>query len=106
MSRMQDAATFFPLWAGSILNTLLTVVFVNALFLKTQAIGGWSYGEVLVLLGTVKIIQGFAWSFWIRGGFRRMPRSIEQGVFDTHLIRPMNLRIQFIFDNADIIFGN
>ena len=102
MSRMLDAWTFVPLWLGVLLNTVLQLVFFKALFLKTQSLGGWSYGEIMVLLATVRIIQAFAWGLWVRGGFRRLPRDIEQGSFDTNLVRPMNLRIQFIFNNADL----
>lgn len=102
MSRMLDAATFMPLWFGVFLNTVLQVIFFSAIYLNTQLLGGWSYGEVMVLLGTTRIIKAVAWGFWVRGGFRRLPQAIEYGVFDTHLIRPVNLRIQFIFNNADI----
>lgn len=103
MNRMQDALTFFPLWAGVLMNTTLQLVFFKSVYLNAQTIGGWSFAEVVILLGNLRIIQGVAWGLWVRGGFRRLPAAIEYGVFDTHLIRPMNLRIQFIFNNADFI---
>jgi len=103
MGRMEDALTFLPLWAGSILAMVLYIVFFNAIFAKTQSLGGWSYGEVMVLLGVVRIIQAIAWGFWSRGGFPRLYRSILKGTLDSDLVKPMNLRVQFIFNNADFV---
>lgn len=102
MSRMQDALTYLPIWIGVLFNTGLQVIFFQALYLNTQSLAGWSFAEVMVLLGTFRILRSVQWGLWKRGGFSRLPRSIEDGTFDTILIRPINPRVQFIFNNADI----
>lgn len=102
MNRMQDALTFMPIWLAVIFNTFLQVVFFKAIYSNTQSLAGWSYGEVIVLLGSYRLLHGLEWGLWMRGGFHKLPRDIESGAFDSHMVRPINLRIQFIFNNADV----
>ncbi|MDF1497037.1 MAG: ABC-2 family transporter protein [Patescibacteria group bacterium] len=106
MVRMEDKITFLFMNVGIIIRIILVVIFFQAIYTKVNVIGGWSYAEVLVLVGTWELINAIAWATFFRGGFRRMPGFMRRGELDSLLVRPVNLKTYFIYDNNDILFGS
>ncbi len=106
MDRMEDVVTFVFLNLGVVLRLGLSIIFFQAIFAQVDVIGGWSFAEVLVLLGTWEFMHNIAWATYFRGGFRRMPVFMQRGELDMLLTRPINLRTFFIYDNNDLFFSS
>jgi len=105
MDRMEDKFVFFLLNLGAVVRLILSLVFFQAIFTKVDAIAGWSFAEVIVLLGTWEFIHSIAWATYFRGGFRRIPVYLQRGDLDILLTRPLNLKTYFIYDNNDLLFS-
>jgi len=87
-AQMQYKASFWMDLIGFGLVTGLEFASVAFLFDHFHAIGGWTLAEVALLYGLTSIAYSFAEMFG-RGFDSPFERMMQQGTFDTILIRPL-----------------
>jgi ABC-2 type transport system permease protein len=88
-AQMQYKVSFWIDLVGFGLVTGLEFAVIAILFGRFRAIGGWSIAEVALLYGLTSTAFGVAEMF-SRGFDAPFERMMEQGSFDTVLIRPLS----------------
>lgn len=87
-SQMQYKISFALELIGFVLLTGLEFAVVAVLFAQFPSLGGWSIGEVALLYGLTSIAFSFA-EMAARGFDYPFEVMMQQGTFDTLLIRPL-----------------
>jgi ABC-2 type transport system permease protein len=100
-------------WAN-VVQTLMQLGIVlltlSLFFAHTRAIGGWSFWEVLVLLGVFTTLSGFV-EFFLRPNLGKMVEYIQQGTLDFVLTKPVDsqffisFRYFAFFKGIDVLLG-
>lgn len=83
---------------------VIPVCFYSIIYSKTTVIAGWSYQEVLLLIGTFQIFEGINQLTYFRGVFFELASSIHSGSLDFLLLKPANSQFLISFKAPDI-FG-
>ncbi|MGE5632547.1 MAG: ABC transporter permease [Caulobacteraceae bacterium] len=83
--RMNLIISFLTIFVAY-LSTTLTY---NVLFYNIDQIGSWSYNDVLFLVGTAAIVDGFFMSF-LFFGLAEIPDMIREGTLDFMVLKPVN----------------
>ncbi|MEI7027454.1 ABC transporter permease [Paenibacillus sp. y28] len=87
-------------FAANILTTLFwlgaAVLTVNIYFYQADALGGWSYYEVLALLGMFNLIQGLI-EFFLQPNMKRLVEHIRKGTLDFVLMKPVDSQFYVSF---------
>lgn len=100
-------------WANAIqtLMQLGVVILTLSLFFQhTDAVGGWAYWEVLVLLGVFTTLNGCV-DFFLRPNLGKIVEYIQKGTLDFVLVKPIDSQffISFrhfaFFKGVDILIG-
>jgi len=101
-------------FAANLLTTLfglaMALLTVQVYFYRTQQIGGWSYYEVLVLLGVFNAIHGFI-EFFLQPNMSRLVGHIRKGTLDFVLTKPVDSQFYISFRHlvfwrlADVALG-
>jgi len=86
---------------GSALYVLGGVLFFEVIYGWVDAIGGWSRGDALALVGTLAILLELE-SGMLRG-LRRLPRLVEKGELALLLLRPIPAPFLLALRNANPI---
>jgi ABC-2 type transport system permease protein len=81
--------------------TATAVLTVQLYFYRTQSIGGWSYEEVLILLGIFNAIHGFI-EFSLQPNMSRLVGHIRKGTLDYVLTKPVDS--QFFVSFRHLVF--
>ena len=82
-------------WLGllSDLAWLITsVVFFDALFRHVPEVRGWTRAQVMVLVGTLQVVEGLFQAF-LAPNLRRFPGYVRQGLLDRLLLYPVDLQV-------------
>jgi ABC-2 type transport system permease protein len=66
----------------------LSIIFMKVVFSYIKNIAGWNYYEVLIIIGTVMIIEGVLWVFTALVG--ALGRQIRKGLLDGTIIKPLD----------------
>jgi ABC-2 type transport system permease protein len=88
-AQMQYKVSFWMDLLGFGLVTGLEFATIAILYGRFQSIGGWSIAEVALLYGMVSVAFSLAEMF-SRGFDAPFERMMQQGTFDTILIRPLS----------------
>ncbi len=94
----------------TLFQTLISIMTVQLFFYRTNEIGGWSFFEVLVLLGLFQSMQGFI-AFFLQPNMSRLVSHIRQGTLDFVLLKPVDSQFYVSFRHlvfwrlADIAIG-
>lgn len=100
-ARMEYRADFFAEIAASAVRAALSLLFVFAVFLPVDAIGGWRRDEVLFVYGFAMmpyaLFATISWNLYEFGD-----RYIIEGQFDRVLLRPVNTFLQVAFESFRI----
>lgn len=101
-------------FAANVLHTLfglaMAVLTVQLYFYRTQQIGGWSFDEVLVLLGVFTAVHGFI-DFFLQPNMSRLVDHIRKGTLDYVLTKPIDSQFYVSFRHlvfwrlADVVLG-
>jgi ABC-2 type transport system permease protein len=92
------------------LHLAVAVLMVNLFFFRTESIGGWSFYEVLLLLGVFNAVHGFIEMF-LQPNMSRLVQHIRKGTLDYVLLKPVDsqfyvsLRHMVFWKAADIALG-
>jgi ABC-2 type transport system permease protein len=101
-------------FAANLLSTVfwlaMSVLTVQLYFYRTEQIGGWSYYEVLALLGIFNAIHGFI-EFFLQPNMTRLVTHIRKGTLDFVLTKPIDSQFYVSFRHlvfwrlGDVVLG-
>lgn len=77
-----------------------TIVFISVIFKASENIGGWSYWQVMLLLGIHELVFLGTWMIFA-DNLRRFAEELRFGYFDRILILPANHRFLISFNSLD-----
>lgn len=97
---LQYRVNFAVVVIGYILYLVANVAFFSILYSWVDSVGGWSYEQVLVFLGTYHIIHGF-WDFGTALNIERISEYIAQGSLDMILVKPVSSLFYVVFRNMN-----
>jgi ABC-2 type transport system permease protein len=107
---LQYRANFFASLASTVF-WLLTAVLTAALFFgQTSELGGWSFWEVVSLLGVFNAVAGVVEAV-LRPNIGRLVQLVRQGSLDFILVKPVDPQFQISFRRlviwhvTDVVFG-
>lgn len=103
-------ADFFAQFAVSLLQLGMELVTAYVIFYRAQSLAGWTYYQVLALLGVYHMISGFIAAF-VAPNMRLLMEDVRQGTFDFVLLKPVSsqflasIRQLTLWRLADILLG-
>ncbi len=103
MRQMAYRSQFFMMIVGKIIRIVLLFFFFQAVFLKVDRIGHWTYYEVLLLFATFHIVDYLMSVTFHRNLAFHLPQLIQTGELDTRMIMPLNLLFLLSFEMIDFI---
>jgi ABC-2 type transport system permease protein len=92
------------------LQLALAVFMANIFFFRADSIGGWTFYEVLLLLGVFNAIHGFI-EMVLQPNMTRLVQHIRKGTLDYILLKPVDsqffvsFRHMVFWKMADILLG-
>ncbi len=92
------------------LQLALAVFMANIFFFRADSVGGWSFYEVLLLLGVFNAIHGFI-EMVLQPNMSRLVQHIRKGTLDYVLLKPVDSQLFVSFRHmvfwkiADIVLG-
>lgn len=89
LREMESRGNFFAECLVLLLFPFLPLLFVGAIFSQVADLGGWSFNEYLVLVGTFSIINALVFTLFFRNIFE-FPERVRKGELDFYLLKPMN----------------
>lgn len=79
-------------WMGLITNVawvMTYLVLAQIIYSNTESVGGWSKGQMVMLLGTYTLSFGLIAVFFHRN-LAELPTQVRMGTFDFTLLKPVN----------------
>src|SRR3954469_20916621 len=89
-------ANFLANLGSTVFSLGMAVLTVQIYFFRTQSIGGWSFYEVLALLGVFTSIHGFI-DFFLQPNMTRLVAHIRTGTLDYVLTKPVDSQFYISF---------
>ncbi|MBI2022112.1 ABC-2 family transporter protein [Candidatus Daviesbacteria bacterium] len=86
---LENRINTFGTLIGSIISLIITLVFVNTIFLYTKELNHWNKYQMLFLLGISRIILSIFYGLFHRG-ISFITRYIRAGDLDYLLTKPVN----------------
>lgn len=86
-------------WVGLLATvgwTGLTLVFLAAVFGQVPTIAGWSWPEILMVLGFYRFLEGLG-EFLFDRSFKRFSEDIRRGRLDLLLVKPLDFQFYLSF---------
>jgi ABC-2 type transport system permease protein len=103
MQQMAYRPNFVMMIIGKVVRIALLFFFFQAIFMKVDKIGHWSYNQVLLLFATFHIVDYFMSITFHRNLSFQLPRLIQTGQLDSRMILPTNLLFILSFEHIDLI---
>ncbi len=94
---------FFMMIAGKVIRIGLLFFFFQAIFMKVDRIGHWSYDQVLLLFATFHVVDYLMSITFHRNLSFHLPRRIQTGELDSRMIMPVDLLFMVAFEEIDLI---
>lgn len=82
------------------LTMFLSVLFINVNFSYINNLSGWTYYQVLAVVGSYMITEGLIWVF--TGQLNSLNHHIEEGTLDGIILRPINSQFLVSFWRGDL----
>ncbi|AGE22038.1 hypothetical protein GHH_c15070 [Geobacillus sp. GHH01] len=89
VEEMEYRSEFFGNFIASFFGVGIALLTVHIFFYQTDRLGGWTYGEVLVLLGVFNTLRGFI-DFALRPNMPRLLEHVRRGTLDYILTKPVD----------------
>lgn len=99
MKRMAYPGSFLLNIATVFLVMILNVLFINVSFGYINNLAGWTYHQVLAVVGAYMIIEGFMWAFMSQ--LNPINRHIMEGTLDGVLLKPIDDQFLVSFWRGD-----
>ncbi len=103
MRQMAYRFNFFMMVMGKVIRIGLLIFFFQAIFLKVNSIGSWTYNEVLLLFATFHLVDYIMSISFQRNLAFHLPRQIQMGELDIRMVLPLNLLFMVSFEEIDMI---
>jgi ABC-2 type transport system permease protein len=104
---MTHRANFFSRILSGLLYLLTNLGLYLFVFTKLDTLGGWSFGDMLIFIGTTYLVD-LIWMTVLFFNLLNLPSSINKGEFDLLLLKPVNT--QFLASmgtvNIDSLFNS
>lgn len=107
---LQYRANFFASLASTVFWLFTAILTAGLFFGQTNDLGGWSFWEVLALLGVFNAMGGVVEAL-LRPNIGRLVQMVKQGSLDFVLAKPVDaqfhvsLRRLVIWHVTDVVFG-
>jgi len=102
MRQMAYRPHFFMMVAGKVIRIALLFFFFQAIFLKIDRIGRWTYGQVLLLFATFHVVDYLMSITFYRNLASSLPGKIQTGELDGRMLLPTNLLFFISFETLDL----
>jgi len=103
MREMTYRPNFFLMIAGKVIRTGLLFFFFQAIFLKVDRIGQWTFEHVLLLFATFHIVDYIMSITFQRNLAFHLPQRIQTGELDSRIGMPVNLLFIASFEEIDLM---
>ncbi len=103
MRQMAYRPHFFMMIAGKIIRLALLFFFFQAIFLKVDRIGQWTFDHILLLFATFHIVDFMMSITFHRNLSFHLPRRIQTGDLDRRIVLPVNLLFLVSFEDLDLM---
>jgi ABC-2 type transport system permease protein len=103
MRQMAYRPHFFMMVVGKIIRIGLLFFFFQAIFLKIDRIGQWTFDQVLLLFATFHLVDFLISITFQRNLSFHLPRLIQTGELDSRMILPTNLLFFISFEGIDLM---
>ena len=103
MRQMAYRPHFFMMVAGKVIRIGLLFFFFQAVFLKVDRIGQWTFDQVLLLFATFHMVDFVMSITFQRNLSFHLPRLIQTGELDSRMILPVNLLFFASFEDIDLM---
>ncbi len=103
MRQMAYRPHFFMMIAGKIIRIGLLFFFFQAIFLKVDRIGQWTFNQVLLIFATFHIVDFLMSITFHRNLSFHLPRLIQTGDLDSRMVLPTNLLFFLSFEEIDLM---
>jgi len=77
---------------GSTLNLIASMFTLSLFFRYDAALGGWSWGEAVMVLGVFTILTGFS-AVFLQPNLNRIVEHVRQGTLDFVLLKPFDAQL-------------
>ncbi len=84
------------------LSDMVSLVFFWVIFQNIPEINGWSFSQLIFLVGFLNTVIGFWHTFFWGISSRRVDRYIRDGDLDRVLVMPVNTFVDLIINNFDV----
>lgn len=107
---MQYRGNFLASVAGTVFWLAMALLTLGLFFRQTDRLGGWSFLEVVVLLGVFNALAGVIESF-LRPGIGQLVEQVRDGTLDLVLVRPVETQLYVsasqinVWHLVDIVLG-
>jgi ABC-2 type transport system permease protein len=103
MRQMAYRPHFFMMVAGKMIRIGLLFLFFQAIFLKVDRIGQWTFDQVLLLFATFHVVDFLMSITFERNLSLHLPRLVQTGELDSRMVLPANLLFFISFENVDLM---
>ncbi len=98
---LQYRANFLASLAGTLFWLATALLTVAVFFRQTRSLGGWSFWEVVVLLGIFNSLAGLVETM-LRPGMSQLVEDVRSGGLDLVLARPVEPQVYVSFRRLDL----
>jgi len=103
MRQMAYRPHFFMMITGKIIRMALLFFFYQAIFLKVDRIGSWTYEQVLLLFATFHLVDYLMSITFQRNLAFFLPARIRTGELDSMMVLPVNLLFFVSLEHIDVV---
>ncbi len=94
---------FLLMVGGKIIRIVLLYLFFQAIFLKVDRLGEWTFEQVLLLFATFHIVDFLISITFQRNLIGFLPRWVQTGELDSRLLVPVTPLFLVSFENIDLM---
>ena len=103
MRQMAYRPHFLMMIIGKVVRIGLLFFFFQAIFLKVDRIGQWTYDQVLLLFATFHVVDYVMSITFQRNLASYLPNNIQTGELDARMVLPVNLLFFASFEHLDLV---
>jgi ABC-2 type transport system permease protein len=103
MRQMAYRPHFFLMVLGKVIRMLLLLLFFQAVFFKVDALGRWTFDQVLLLFATFHMVDYLMSITFQRNLSYHLPALIQNGNLDSRMILPVNLLFLASLESIDMM---
>lgn len=87
-TQLEYRSSIFARLAADALGICTSLLLLWAMFQQVESVGGWSFHQVLILLGIVYTVE-FVVEFWLYPSLSPISGYVQRGEFDLLLLKPI-----------------